>query len=184
MNANALLAIETPVDPGPTDLKQSKKVESGLVIELNATLPKRGVKSVKRHVGRELSRMEPKIRLVHFALEEYFEWKAGGMRLLGVSSRTIIGRLMEEGPWGASQPGGSIVPEETPPKHKDIGDALCSLTDIRKTAIVLTYTQNIPVETIAHRMNQSASRTRNVVSEARQLIASFLAGRGWRFDIV
>jgi hypothetical protein len=133
----------------------------------------------KQRMGRELSRMSPEIRATHYALEKFFLWHFGGGRVMGMSSRNIIARLMEEGVTAAAQ-AGALVPQEMPAQYKDVKDAINALPEIRRKAIIFYYTENVPIETVAARLNQGIPRTRHIIAEGRQRVASFLSGRGWR----
>jgi hypothetical protein len=128
-----------------------------------------------KRYGRAISSMTPRNRFVHDILVEYYDHPS--MRGSWGSGHTMLSRLIEHGPMGAAQPG-STAPMELPARLLLVRDAVNHLNSRMHTVIEMTYGANFPVEVIARRIHESHAVTRDILKDARPLIAAFLAGRG------
>ncbi len=139
--------------------------------------------------GPKQGRLTGDARKVHLTLQGYYErlWltvRSGGAP---VAKMHVIARLMKFGPQGAAQFGPSEPIGDGDPRDKDIEDALEYLQgeyNIRYKAIVALYAE-FPapsMEAVGRKLGVGVSRARNLLSEGRQHLATFLIGRWGRLN--
>jgi hypothetical protein len=159
------------LEVGPITI--STCVESGFTRVVNATTPR----------TREESRMSPAIKSAKDAFYLFFEFHCAGMKLAGLPSRNILGKLMDEGHMAAGQKGSVIPIHDEPAWHQDMRAFIRYLTPIRRDVLVWSHSPPYyPDEAIAAKLNTSESRARNIKHEVRRDGVTFLSGRGWKFE--
>jgi hypothetical protein len=131
--------------------------------------------------NREFSRMSPETKAVVFAVRALYDWqdwqKYKSGRALGFPSSSAFA----DGYKGKGQ-ASSIVPDciddEMPAEHKDILDALNSLTEIRRKVVEGVHKHRLEFFVVARKINTNEKRVRNLIREAYMTLAGFMRGRG------
>lgn len=120
---------------------------------------------------RATSNMAPEIRMLHMRLEAWARWsreKTPG----GWPDRTILGRLIEEGP-GAGH--SSTAPTEIPAAIAEIDRAVAHLTGDDRRVIREYYLRWEPREVLARRLRLTPKRLDGILNRARWRIVGFLS---------
>ena len=120
---------------------------------------------------RAMSRMPPDIKLVHMRLEQWARW-AKDKPPNGWPERTILGRLIEEGP-GASHC--TSFTSDIPDHIAHVDRAVGHLSHDDKRVIRAYYLSWMPREFLAIKLRISPRRLDTILNRARWRIAGFLS---------
>lgn len=130
-----------------------------------------------KRYGKAVCAMTKRNRFVHDVLCQLYDHPAMRGSYSSGGGNTILSRLIKFGPVGAGQYGPTI-PLELPSHLLIVREACRDLNSNMKRTIDMTYGGNCPVEIVALEIHKPHSVVRNLLKEARPLIASYLAGRG------
>lgn len=108
--------------------------------------------------------MDPDTRAVHIRLTVWGEW-AKQCAENGWPPITLLGRMIKQGPNGASQTG--KPPISMPDEIAETDAAVAKLCEIDKRAIVGYYTKWEPIEALARRLHMRTQQIHNVLRRAR-----------------
>jgi hypothetical protein len=121
---------------------------------------------------RSMNRMDPETKLIHAELVIWGR-ETRDRFLHGWPTSTLLGRLIEQGPNGASQSGSA--PTAVSPRSQVIEACWCRLWGKGKTAIDLYYHTTDAPEAIARQMGISKRKLQYTLERARYLIAGWAA---------
>src|SRR6185312_11737607 len=107
--------------------------------------------------ARRLNHMDSQTKLVHARLEEWGKWTRESLR--GWPPRTLLARLIEEGP-GAAQEG--RPPVSLPPQVAVTDRAVAHLGAIDRRVIETYYLRWEPMEVMARRTGMRVRQFQNV----------------------
>ena len=119
---------------------------------------------------RATSHMAPELKLVHLRLEAWGRWSRD--KLAPWPERTVLGRLIEEGP-SAGEAGRGVT--ELPEPIAETDRAVAHLGEIDRKVIRIYYTEWQPAEYLARRCGMERRRFDSVLNRARWRIAGYLA---------
>jgi len=120
---------------------------------------------------RSLSNMAPEIRVLHQRLEAWAKWSRERIST-GWPERTILGRLIEEGP-GASHSSGA--PTAIPDAIAEMDRAVGHLTGDDRRVIREYYLRWEPREVLARRLRLTPKRMDGILNRARWRLVGFLS---------
>lgn len=123
----------------------------------------------------EASVMEADTKLVHALLEAWGRW-AKDVDSRGWPPMTLLSRMIEFGPQGASQQG--KPPISMPDEIARVDAAVGRLCEIDKRAVIAYYTRWEPMEVLAKRLHMRERQVRRVLDRARWRLALHLTGQG------
>jgi len=121
---------------------------------------------------RTMNHMDPETRATHARLEAWGKW-ARDSGIQAWPKRTMLGRMIEEGPSGASQQG--KPPIAMPRDVADVDAAVGHLGAIDKQVIQTYYLRWEPKEVMARRNSMRVRQFDNVLRRARWRITGYLA---------
>jgi hypothetical protein len=120
---------------------------------------------------RRMNNMDPETRAVHLRLEQ---WGAETRENpSGYPPVTMLGRLMEQGPMGASQTGRPPVTLSEAASHIDV--CVAKLCQIDQRALRFYYQAQISREMLAARLRMRERQAQNVLRRARWRVQAHLA---------
>jgi len=125
---------------------------------------------------RAINAMDPDTKLIHAMLEAWGKW-AKDMESHGWPAQTLLARMIEYGPQGASQQGRPPVAMPDEIAKTDAAVARLCVTDRR--AVVAYYTRWEPPQIIAKRLHMRERQFRNVLQRARWRLSVWLTGAGY-----
>lgn len=113
---------------------------------------------------------------VHIRLEEWAKWAQSGLESISWPSVTLLGRMEEQGPTGASQQGSP--PITIPDEIAQVDTAVARLEPIDKGVIRAYYLSWAPPETLWMGCIgvRSAFGFRVILKRARWRIGEFIGG--------
>lgn len=123
--------------------------------------------------ARAFNRMDPETKAVHVRLERWGNWAKEGNQN-GWPAQTILGRMMEQGPNGASQHG---KPPISMPEDIAVTDAaVAKLGEVDKGVIRAYYIRWAPMEVIWKECRgiHSVANFKCVLKRARWRIAGYV----------
>ena len=120
---------------------------------------------------RAMSRMAPDIKLVHMRLEAWGKW-AKDRAPNGWAERTILGRLIDEGP-GASHSTATVT--EIPEAIAETDRAVAHLSGDELRVIKSYYMSWVPREILALRLRMRPKQMDRVLTRARWRLAGFFS---------
>lgn len=124
--------------------------------------------------GRAMNHMDPETKLVHARLEQWARW-ARDHALQPFPVRTVLGRVIEEGPAAGSPSGGA---PEWPAEVAEVERAVLALGDIDRSVIRQYYLEWGPPEAHARACHMSVRRFRSALRRARWRLSGWLSARG------
>lgn len=120
---------------------------------------------------RTMNNMDPETKAVHIRLEQ---WGAETrQRLNGWPEKTLLGRLIEQGPMGAPQAGSPPVELSDPAARIDV--CVAKLCQIDQRALKLYYQQQIARESLARQLRMRERQAQNVLRRARWRVQAHLS---------
>jgi hypothetical protein len=129
------------------------------------------VEVVTERDRRTMNNMDPETKAVHIRLEQ---WGAETReKHTGWPPVTMLGRLMKQGPMGASQTGNP--PTALSPQAANVDGCVAKLCQIDQRAIKLYYQGWIAREALAKQLCMRERQAQNVLRRARWRIAAHLA---------
>lgn len=120
---------------------------------------------------RAMNRMDPETKLVHAYLEQWGR-ETKDRPENGFPASTLLGRLIDQGPMGASQSG--RPPTDLTPQSALIDAAVSRLWGIGKKCIKRYYQTWEPMDVMARKESISESHMKEVLRRSRHLIALWL----------
>ena len=120
---------------------------------------------------RAINAMDPDTKLIHAMLEAWGKW-AKDMESHGWPAQTLLARMIEYGPQGASQQG--RPPVAMPDEIAQIDAAVARLCQIDKNAVVAYYTRWEPPDVVAKRLRIKERELRRTLQRARWRLAAWL----------
>lgn len=124
-----------------------------------------------RRDPRTMNNMDPETKEVHARLTAWGRWCRD--TLMGAwPERTLLARLIEEGPSGASQ--GGPPPTSMPELIAKTDEAVAHLGEIDRGVIRLYYLTWEPVEVLAKKNGMRLREFQNVLRRARWRIGGYL----------
>jgi hypothetical protein len=127
--------------------------------------------SVKERDPRAMNRMDPETKLVHAYLEQWGK-ETKDRDENGFPASTLLGRMIEQGPMGASQSG--RPPTDLSPQSALIDTAVSRLWGIGKNCVKRYYRTWEPMDVMARKEGISESHMKEVLRRSRHLIALWL----------
>lgn len=122
--------------------------------------------------ARAMNRMDPDTKLIHAYLEQ---WGRETRDSLARSPVSILGRLIEQGPMGAPQPG--KPPTDLSERSQVIDACVCRLWGTGQRCIKRYYQSWEPLEVMAKKENMRATQMKEVLRRSRFLILSWLSDK-------
>jgi hypothetical protein len=120
---------------------------------------------------RTMNHMDPETKAIHIRLEQ---WGAETREnLSGYPRVTLLGRLIEQGPMGASQTGKPPVSLSEPAARVDT--CVGKLCQIDQRALKFYYQAQISREVLARKMSMRERQAQNVLRRARWRVQAHLA---------
>ena len=120
---------------------------------------------------RTMNNMDSETKAVHIRLEQ---WGAETReRIAGWPEKTLLGRLIEQGPMGAGQTGTPPVDLSEPAAHIDACVAKCCVID--QKALRLYYQGWMTMYELGKRMSMRERQAQNVLRRARWRVGAHLA---------
>ena len=117
------------------------------------------------------NRMDTETRIVHERLEQWGRW-AKDSEAKAWPEVTLLGRVMEQGPSGASQQG--KPPVRIPDAIAVVDAAVCRLTGVDRSVIQTYYLRWEPIEVMARRHHMRVRQFQNVLRRARWRILGYI----------
>lgn len=127
--------------------------------------------SDKRADRRVMNHMDPLTRGVHIRLEHWGQATRQAIEN-GWPQVTLLGRMIVQGPSGASQTGHPPVTLSEEDQHTDA--AVAKLGEIDRRVITLYYHHWVTVDQVARQMRMRIRQTQNVLRRARWRVSGFL----------
>jgi len=121
------------------------------------------------------SHMREESKEAHAALEAWARWANSALTGLGFSPTSMIARLIELGPLGASQSFGP-VPVEIDITCEIVDRAISRLDDIEREVIYRTYLYNDAAQVTASKCRLTYGYYREVLAKARQRVGDYING--------
>jgi DNA-directed RNA polymerase specialized sigma24 family protein len=115
-------------------------------------------------------------RTVHAALEMWARWSRSALAAIGWPSSSIIARMIEYGPMGASQSAAGMRIVEADELCELIDRAVGRLDETEYEVIVRTYLAHDAAQVTAKKCELTYQYYRQVLSRARQRVGDYLAG--------
>lgn len=112
---------------------------------------------------RAMNHMDPETRAVHSRLEQWARW-ARDRAIEAFPSRTVLGRVIDEGPAAGSPSGGA---PEWPAEVAEVERAVLSLGEIDRNVVRQYYLKWGPPEAHARAVHMSVAQFRRVLKRAR-----------------
>lgn len=119
--------------------------------------------------------MREESREAHAALEAWARWANSALTGLGFSPTSIIARLIELGPLGASQAFGP-VPVEIDIACEVVDRAISRLDNVEREVIYRTYLYNDAAQVTAQKCRLTYGYYREVLAKARQRVGDYING--------
>lgn len=120
---------------------------------------------------RTMNHMDPETKAIHIRLEQ---WGAETREnLSGYPPITLLGRLIEQGPMGASQTGKPPVSLSEPAARIDC--CVGKLCQIDQRVLKFYYQAQISRDVLARKMSMRERQAQNVLRRARWRVAAHLA---------
>lgn len=118
-----------------------------------------------------MNRMDAETKIIHIRLEQ---WGAETReRIAGWPEKTLLGRLIEQGPMGAGQEGRPPVVLSEPAAHVDVCVARCCQIDQR--ALRLYYQGWMAMSELAEKLRMRERQAQNVLRRARWRVGAHLS---------
>ena len=124
---------------------------------------------------RAINHMDPETKAVHLRLESWGAWAREGGTTCAWPARTILGRLIEDGPSGAAQSG--RPPVSMPEDIAAVDAAVAHLGDIDRKVVHTYYVGWLPIEAQARACHMRVRMFQNVLRRARWRVGGFLSAR-------
>lgn len=121
-----------------------------------------------------MNRMDGETKIVHERLEAWGRW-ARDSEVRAWPKTTLLGRVIEQGPMGASQQG--KPPINIPDQVAVVDAAVCRLGAIDRGVIQTYYLRWEPIEVMARRHKMRVRQFQNVLRRARWRILGFIEAR-------
>jgi hypothetical protein len=122
---------------------------------------------------RVMNHMDGDTKLVHIRLEAWGHWSKSE-RLREYPQVTLLARVIEQGPMGASQSG---RPPVTMPEAVAVTErAVLRCPQIDQRVLKVYYTEWAPVETMARKCSMRVKQFQNVLRRARWRVSGYIAG--------
>lgn len=118
-----------------------------------------------------MNNMSPEDRVIHIRLEQW--GSETRQRANGWPEKTLLGRLIEQGPMGAPQAGSPPVELSEAAAHIDV--CVAKLCQIDQRALKLYYQQWMAREDLARRLHMRERQAQNVLRRARWRVQAYLA---------
>lgn len=123
---------------------------------------------------RYLNHMDPETKRVHVRLEEWGKW-ARDAEIRPWPRRTLLGRVMDQGPSGAGESG--RPPISMPNAIALVDAAVSRLGDIDRRVVQTYYLRWEPPEVMARRVGMRLRQFQSVLRRARWRIGGYLDAR-------
>jgi hypothetical protein len=138
---------------------------------LSITIPVAKPAVIIQRDKRTMNNMSPEDRAIHIRLEQ---WGAETReKITGWPEKTLLGRLIEQGPMGAGQSGQPPVSLSDPAARVDL--CVAKLCVIDQRALRLYYQGWYVRETLAKLLNMRERQAQNVLKRARWRVAAHLS---------
>lgn len=117
------------------------------------------------------NRMDTETKLVHERLEQWGKW-AKESEARAWPESTMLGRMIEQGPRGASQQG--RPPIEIPEPVAIVDAAVCRLGEVDRKVIQIYYLRWEPIEVMSRRCDMRVRQFQNILRRARWRILGYI----------
>jgi DNA-directed RNA polymerase specialized sigma24 family protein len=118
--------------------------------------------------------MDGETKLIHLRLEAWGEWSKSNPELRAFPEATLLHRVAECGPQGASQ--GSRPPVTMPEAVEVTELAINRLGEIDRKVVKAYYLDWAPVELLARRCHMRIKEFENVLKRARWRVGGYVSG--------
>lgn len=119
--------------------------------------------------NRVRSRMSGDTLLTHMRLEAWGRWSRD--KLAPWPTRTVLGRMMDEGPGASHETTGGEIPEAVQQTDR----AVAHLGEVDRRVIRVYYTEWAPLEVMARRLKMRPRQFQAVLNRARWRVSGYLA---------
>lgn len=121
--------------------------------------------------------MTPETLWIDRRLERAYAYAYEPLKGLGLPRKTLLARVIEMGPMGASQCG-PVTPQDEPKDVRETRRCIGMLLNIEQQVLLIEYTTYAPREVKARSVNMTDGRWKTVLHRSRRRVLDMLMGMG------